>query len=738
MGNKKTIRLHRLLLWLSWCAFICLSSRPQLPRLPSFLVYFALGTAAAILIPGRWVPIPRPRPSAVQAVVMLFFSLALFFIFRAHWIPFYKFRSQVARLGLSWVPLMNVLAVVGVLFSLPLQWKLLFEEGRLLQRVESAARAGDAAVGRVSMGMVRVLLIAAIVCMQLYTMQFGGAGFPQNLVGIQFGYFLINMGMFLALSLVLVLILRQWRRAMLASSLLFAVWGVANYYVFQLHGGPLLFSELASARTAFHVLQGYRWSLKQTPWVSLGFIVLTFRLVRALWIVDKTAGTGSRWRDLHRLGLLAAGIALVCLVLLRPGAPELITWPRSSAVSQYGFGACVADDMKRMLYPYRIPAGYDSASLPEPVTAPGNGQAPDIILILNETFCDLEAYTSLRPDRDYLEPFYSIEGAVFGHAVTPKVGGGTNDSEYELLTGNSLYLLNSPAPFNYVDFTKANSNAVQYLKRLGYTSCAMHFFHNTSNYSRNIAYPALGFDVTMLGSDYPVPGDRYGSRDGLDASYYAMVNAQYDSYAGDEPRFIYVLTFQNHGGYARNPSELDTVHARTDFGDLDEDVNEYLSSVALSGEAFRALTERYARSDRPVIICMVGDHAPSFITSLATDREWSEAETELIQRTVPYVIWSNFGADLSFCEETVSMFRLMPAVIRAAGLPVTTYYQAILALKDTFPVLASNGMYRTPDGAIGIYDADDPFCDPITRYYCMEYNCLSAGDDYREALFLPQ
>jgi len=737
LESKKTVRLHRFILWLSWCAFISLASRPQLPRLPSFLMYFALGTAAALLLPRQAVPIPRFRPNAVQAVLMLLFATALFFVFRGHWIPFYKFRSQVARLGLSWVPLINALAVVGALCSLPLQWKLLFEEGRLLRRAEAAARTGEPGLGRVSMGTIRVFLIAAIACLHLYALQFGSAGFPQNLVGIRFGYFLVNLGMFLSVSLALALVLRRWRYAMLASSVLFAVWGVANYYVFQLHGGPLVFSELANTKTALNVLSEYRLTVTQIPWVSLGFIVMSFRLVRTLWIVDRALPGGGWKRDLVRLGLLAANAALVSLVLLGPGAEDLLTWSRGSAVSHYGFGACVVDDVKRLLHPYRVPEGYDRFVLPEPVTAEEPGQTPDIILILNETFCDLEVYASLRPDRDYLAPFYGIEGAFYGHAVTPTVGGGTNNSEFELLTGNSLYLLNAPAPFNYVDFTRVNSNVVQYLERLGYTTCAMHF-QSANNYSRNIAYPAMGFDVSMLGSGYPVPNDRYGNRGGLDASYYAMLNAQYDAYAGDEPRFMYVLTIQNHGGYSRNPPELDTVRARTDFGDLDEDVNEFLSSVALSGEAFRDLTERYAQVDRPVIICMVGDHAPSFITSLATDREWSEREEQLVQRTVPYVIWSNFDADFSSCGEIVSMFSLMPEVLSAAGLPLTTYYRTILELQRSFPVLVSNGYYLDSRGDIGVYSGDDPLCEPITEYYCLAYHALAAGEDYREELFLPQ
>ena len=58
---------------------------------------------------------------------------------------------------------------------------------------------------------------------------------------------------------------------------------------------------------------------------------------------------------------------------------------------------------------------------------------PDIILVLNETLCDLRLYTEMNADRDYLDAFFGIEGASYGWVAAPNIGGGTNNSEFELL-----------------------------------------------------------------------------------------------------------------------------------------------------------------------------------------------------------------------------------------------------------------------------------------------------------------
>ena len=46
-------------------------------------------------------------------------------------------------------------------------------------------------------------------------------------------------------------------------------------------------------------------------------------------------------------------------------------------------------------------------------------------------------------------------------------------------------------------------------------------------------------------------------------------------------------------------------------GDIDQ-INEYLTSIKLSDEAFMYLVNYFKTIDRPVVICMVGDHSPAF------------------------------------------------------------------------------------------------------------------------------
>lgn len=278
-----------------------------------------------------------------------------------------------------------------------------------------------------------------------------------------------------------------------------------------------------------------------------------------------------------------------------------------------------------------------------------------------------------------------------------------------------------------------NRSIVTYLENLGYKTAGMHC-GNAKNYNRHLAYPRMGYDTIILGPEDFERLHYNGNRPWLDIDNYKDMIDQYELYKSG-PQFLFLLTIQNHGGYEQNEASLDTVHTGKDFGSLTDDVDEYLSSIKLSAEAFRELTDYYSECDRDVIICMVGDHAPSFITSLP-GREGRTAEMEsIIQRSVPYVIWSNFDADFEMYTEYASMVDLVPMVLKASGMPLSSFYQNILNLHEILPVRTSEGLYMDQSMQLGQYNSESEYYDLLNQYYYMEYNSLLEDEEYQKQLF---
>ena len=55
---------------------------------------------------------------------------------------------------------------------------------------------------------------------------------------------------------------------------------------------------------------------------------------------------------------------------------------------------------------------------------------PDIVLILSESFYDFDLVTDLQTDVEVMSVTKNLENSIYGHTVSPQVGGGTNSSEY--------------------------------------------------------------------------------------------------------------------------------------------------------------------------------------------------------------------------------------------------------------------------------------------------------------------
>lgn len=595
------------------------------------------------------------------------------------------------------------------------------------------ALEGSRAFGRVSRSTKAITVVLPVVLffLELLQLQRSCLDMLGDCVRVRPFSLLLNLGILLLVWLLLSLLSQSRRRGAVLSCCLVALLSIVNYYVIAFHGSPLFPSEFANAKTAMNVLGAY--SLFFGPEIAeiLGLLLLELYLISRFRMEEPKRRL--RWSFRTAL-LLVLDAAFLYTFLYSPIAvDQSVKFSWRTAIKENGYLCCSAANIEQVLHPIRKPASYaaDRVEIPEATTGSAE-QLPDIILILNESFCDLSVCSGIETDRDYLAPFYGIENAFYGKAYSPNIGGGTNNTEFELLTSCSMYLLPNYAPFNYIRFTSRNATLPTYLKELGYTTTAMHSNDGT-NYSRHIAFPAMGFDHIYMGKGSFSEMRYYGNRHILDEDDFKGLIEKYEADPGAH-RFYYLLTFQNHGGYDSNDAALDTVHVTGDLGDMTDEVNEYLSSVALSAEAFKGLTEYFSGRERPVILCMVGDHAPSFIRQIPQGRGGSVEEQDLLMKCVPFAIWANYP--VSFPEESIetSMTDLLPLLLSYAGMPETPFYQSVLDVHKRFPVRTSNGTVLDAAGTISQYDENDPRYELIRNYYNMEYNLLTDSEDYLDAL----
>lgn len=572
-----------------------------------------------------------------------------------------------------------------------------------------------------------VTLLAAHIMLELGC-HYGRITYIFTLYFMEIKYAVYNLLIYTALLSLLVLFTgRLWLRELI-TSVLAAIISIINYYVIQWHGTPLTLQEAKNAKTALNVLKSYRIVVYKHVWYIL---IVLFISVLIVILCKHFFGEPFKQRKVRKCSLVSFLVELAVLCVwgysLIPEDP--VTWDWRGGYQQYGYAFTTISRAIRFSDPVVKPEGYDDFDYGTISNLHRHNTEdiayPDIIMILNETLYDPSVIMNMETDVPYNKYFYGMDK--WGerlHAVVPQAGGGTNKTEYELLTSNSMELLPDETPFNVIKMSNADS-IVSFLKQFGYYTIAMHPGEPTS-YNRKYAFECLGFDEVYFGKDF-LELEKYKDRVWpTDESVYRNMLREYTkAKQSNQPIFLYMLTYQNHGGFDTSDSNNDIIHVSGEYGGYNEQLNEFLTSVSLSDTAFHDLTDYFSNSERQTIVCMLGDHCPDFMPEMV--RNISGEVDEILIRSTSLVIWSNYGTEESV--ETVSVNYIAPIICEEAKIPLSEFYQYLLDLKKSAPILTSMGYYITNDGEKYKYQ-EGPEKDNIAVYHYMEYDRITQRHDF--------
>ena len=556
--------------------------------------------------------------------------------------------------------------------------------------------------------------------------------------GHDIGLYTLGLLILFMLVLTIALLSKRVPVALGCCGLALTVLALVNYYEIIFHGTVTTFQDIWSIPTVLNVVGGYKFQFGSPCY----FAAASFLLLILILVYAGSRKVGFK-RHFKSAAVTMASFLILCWCsVFAPFAPAGDTqwnWELQYYGNSYVLG--MLNSIKACASPIAKPEGYDADKIKDAEGLAGiKENYPDIIMILNESWYDPDHFMDFGLDASVTENYDDLD-AYKGYAAVPSPGGRTNSSEYELLTSNSMQIINSNAPFNTMIMNNARS-IVDYLEPLGYGTVAAHCYR-PSNYRRNTAWTALGFDRTYFIDDFTDKKDYHDRSYLTDSSAFENLVRFCEDLPEEQPHFGYMLTMQNHGGYKMNDSKWDTVHISKKNGLSDDDadqMNEYLSSVKLTDDFIKEMEEWVANSDRDVIVFMVGDHCPSMISSL-TDESVSETENDLRKRQTPYLILSNFEIEDLPDNHDIDLCALTPYVVKAAGLPVSAYYKTIIDVSENVHCF-TNVITDTKKITGGYIDAygkarESEENNSIMEYFYMEYNRLSrSGRD--DGLFDPE
>jgi len=288
-----------------------------------------------------------------------------------------------------------------------------------------------------------------------------------------------------------------------------------------------------------------------------------------------------------------------------------------------------------------------------PPTAYQADNAPHIFIIMGEAFSDISDGSNLDFTNytDPLKNFNRLKAqGLYGEVLVPHIGGGTADTEFELLTGLSKREEDAVS-YAFRLLARPIDSVASELGAIGYKSVFIHpgsaWFYNRKN-----VYSLMGFDESYF-SDYfvgiPTKGGYINEYDTIDACIELFEDMAAKNPGA--PILEFCVTIQNHGPYQGKYAVWEkNFESSADLTDDEIDIlSNYFLGVTDQDENLGRFADYLNTLDRPALLLYFGDHLPSMPSGLLSktgldfDYEGGFKTSRKLYQT-PYLFWQNDAA----------------------------------------------------------------------------------------------
>lgn len=568
-----------------------------------------------------------------------------------------------------------------------------------------------------------------------------------NLETIGRVYILKNLVIFYVLYLVFSLCFRRLAISAVVYCGVMMALAMTEYYVLLFRGRPFMIFDIWGIGTAAEVAGNYSYDIPE----KVGYLLLVCLLLMVInYYLQKMELPKKRWMILIRLGGIALFAVYMVLILntdlmRRYGAEEMIIWnmemnyrERGSLYSLYSECQYICTEK---------PDGYSPDAVREIVedtkgTAEDSAvvQPENLIVIMNESLADMERLGPIQTNTEILPYIKSMsQNTKKGWLQVPVVGGGTADTEYEVLTGNTKQFL--PAGTSAYEFYCEDSvhGMTETLNEQGYHTMALHPA-NAGNWNRATVYRNMGFDEFISLENW---NGELETIHGMvsDESVYEKLIEVVDNKEEGQKLFTFVVTIQNHGGYEKEIEE-EISPVSLDYDVEYPQAENYFALLNESDRAFEELIRHFEKVKEPTMIVMFGDHLaglPDGFYDVLEQWEKTEAkmtEMEMYQRLyqTPYVLWTNYDQESSD-EEFLSTNYFGSYILQQAGLKLTSYDEFLLSLKEEIPNIGMGAICDKNGEWYLLDELPAEHAELIRKYKVLQYNNVMDRNHTCEEVF---
>ena len=555
----------------------------------------------------------------------------------------------------------------------------------------------------------------------------------------------INLFLYTLVLLIFYLISNCTKYASVLTVLTTYLLGLANYFVWNFRGSPIVAADFASIGTAKNVANQYSY--------SLGFDAVWATVLAVTYIcLLMTVGTYRGLKIKKRILLLATTALLTSgtygvffhTSLMKDLDITVSVWMPERDYAQNG--SALSYLLTWTYYVVEKPSGYSVEAVEELTkdyqsdkgSDDSEASKPNIIAIMNESFSDLAVDADIETTEDYMPFIHNLtENTVKGHLYVSVLGGNTANTEFEFLTGNSISFFPARSiPYN--SYLKTRTGSLTWtLRDQGYSGdIAIHPYYS-DGWNRPTVYPLLGFTDFISQDDFS--NNTYVREFISDETDFNRLISEYEKQRQEnkDPFYEFTVTMQNHGGYLGTHGLVDESIQVTKPENANDQITQYLNLIKLSDTALENLINYFSKVKEPTLIVMFGDHQPGFTDSVY-DELMGQSTTSLNTEDtakmyqVPYVIWANYDIE----EETLDMSAnyLSSYLLKLSGNKMTGYNKYLLDLMKKVPIISAI-CYQGDDGVLHANGEESQYTELIRQYQMIQYNNMFDTDNRVDNFF---
>ncbi len=536
---------------------------------------------------------------------------------------------------------------------------------------------------------------------------------------------------------------------------------VAHCYIMEFRGVPLVPSDLWSIGTAGAVANTYDF----TPPAQMILAIMIFIIITIFAIKLKTPKYKLTSRIVCRVISGTLSFVLIFSYFKTDFFVDLgikpYFWNMSRWYNEYGFVYNFFCNARYISLP--TPSGYDHQTVGDQVGNVQNedkyensSKKPNIICIMNESLSDLQVLGEFETNEDYMPFMRSLEkNTIKGYTYVPVVGAGTSNTEFEFLTGHSTAFLPAQSNVYMLYLENPLASLVSTLEAQNYSSLGFHPYY-ASGWDRTNVYSNFGFDrftsfedmvdeelydyyksnssdpndlQEYIDANYPELTNMFTRQYVSDSYNYKWLIEDYKNRDKDKPYFVFNVTMQNHGGYTAVADNFEEKIYTTSLSKQYPKVNQYLSLVKQSDDAFKELIQYFSKVKEPTVICMFGDHHPTVEKEFIAEIMGIDSLSNLsirqnqLRHATPFFIWANYDIEEQYIEQ-ISVNYLSSIVLKTAGLQLTKYNEYLLEMAKELPVIDTVG-YIDKDGRHYAWEDKSPYTEILNEYDRIQYNNLA-------------